>query len=298
MREAICTEGGMPIMRYGFELPIDRECADPRVLAELAVLAEAAGWDGVFLEDYIVHQSARDAPTCDPWVSLAAMAMRTERIKLGTEVTPPSRRRPWKLAREVLTLDHLSSGRMVLGVGVGDVNEPGFGAVGEVTDAKQRAAMLDEALAIIAGLWTGEPFSYHGKHYHVENLTFLPPPMQQPRVPIWVGGGWPLKGPVSRAARWDGACLYKETHGGPWEDMMPDDVRALQAAIASQRESSVPFDIVVGGRTRGDDWELERAHIQSLAEAGATWWVEYVNQELGGLDGMRTVIEAGPLRPK
>ena len=285
-------------MRYGFELPIDRECSDPRVLANLAALAEDSGWDGVFLEDYIVHHKARDVPTCDPWVALAAMAMRTECIKLGTEVTPPSRRRPWKLAREVLTLDHLSNGRMILGAGVGDVNEPGFQAVGEVTDLKQRAAMLDEALAIIAGLWSGEPFSYSGKHYTVENLTFLPRPVQQPRIPIWIGGGWPNKGPVARAARWDGACLYKETHSGPWEDMQPADVRAMRETFAALRGDLPPIDIIVGGDTRGSDWEQVRAHIQALAEAGATWWVEYVNQDLGGLDGMRKVIAAGPLRPQ
>src|SRR5438067_2363908 len=150
-------------MRYGLELPNAGLGGDALTLAGLAALAEEVGWDGVFLEDYIVHHSAPYTPTYDPWVSLAAMAMRTERIRLGTTVTPLSRRRPWKLARETVTLDHLSNGRLILGVGLGDVNDPGFTRMGEVTDAKQRARILDEALDVLVGLWSGQPFNHHGE---------------------------------------------------------------------------------------------------------------------------------------
>jgi alkanesulfonate monooxygenase SsuD/methylene tetrahydromethanopterin reductase-like flavin-dependent oxidoreductase (luciferase family) len=284
-------------MRHGLNLPNGGVCADVRTLAELAHLAEEAGWGGVFLEDYIVWQGHQDVPTCDPWVALAAMALRTERMRLGTTVTPLARRRPWKVARETVTLDHLSNGRLILGVGIGDTSiDVSFTRFGEVTDARQRAAMLDEALEVLAGLWSGEPFSYHGEYYHIDEVTLLPRPVQTPRIPIWVGGGWPLQGPTQRALRWDGSCLYKHTYGDPWEDWTPEDVRSLKAQADSRRAASAPFDIALGGRHRGDDQEQERALIRSLAEAGATWWIEYVPPQIGGLDAIRASIERGPLR--
>jgi len=152
-------------MRYGLCLPNGGACADARTLAGLAHLAEEAGWDGVFLEDYIVWQGHQDAPTYDPWVALAAMALQTERIRLGTQVTPLSRRRPWKVARETVTLDHLSNRRLILGVGLGDTSiDVSFTHFAEVTDARLRSKMLDEALDVLVGLWSGQPFSYHGEH--------------------------------------------------------------------------------------------------------------------------------------
>jgi probable F420-dependent oxidoreductase len=280
-------------MRYGLCLPNGGACADARTLAELAHLAEEAGWDGVFLEDYIVWQGHQDAPTYDPWVALAAMALHTERIRLGTQVTPLSRRRPWKVARETVTLDHLSNGRLILGVGLGDTSiDVSFTHFAEVTDARQRSKMLDEALDVLVGLWSGQPFSYQGEHYQVSDITLLPRPVQTPRIPIWVGGAYPHKGALRRAARWDGACLYKITNA----DMTPDDVRAMKAFIQDHRDSSAPFDISVGGRQRGQDWEQERALIRSLAEAGVTWWIEYIPPETGGLDVVRACIKRGPLR--
>jgi len=152
-------------MRYGVSLGAAGAGRDPRRMAELAALAEAAGWDGMFLEDYVVYQGQVGTPTYDPWIVLAAMAMATTRILIGTTVTPVPRRRPWKLASEALTLDHLSGGRLVLGVGAGDLSDPGFARTGEPTAATTRAERLDEGLEIIAGLWSGEPFSHSGKHY-------------------------------------------------------------------------------------------------------------------------------------
>jgi hypothetical protein len=281
-------------MRYSLALPNGGECGDPSFLAELARRAEGAGWDGIFLEDYICWQGRTDYPTCDVWVALGAMAVVTERVILGTAVTPLARRRPWKVAREAAAVDQLSSGRMVLGVGVGDVGDAilqdaSFSAFGETADAPMRAEMLDEALEIIAGLWTGKPFSYRGKHFTVDEVTFLPPPVQRPRIPIWVGGGYPNRRPTERALRWDGSCLYRETHGGEWEDMSPDDVRALRG-----RAGDKPFAISVGGRDRGEDHDSERAWIASVAEAGADWWQEYVPP--GDRDAMRAAVDRGPLR--
>jgi alkanesulfonate monooxygenase SsuD/methylene tetrahydromethanopterin reductase-like flavin-dependent oxidoreductase (luciferase family) len=277
-------------MRYGLALP--NGGVDPQTMAEFAALAEASGWDGLFIEDYIVWQGDQSVPTYDPWVLLAAMAMRTQRVRLSTQITPLARRRPWKVAREAVTLDHLSNGRVILGVGLGDnvTDDVSFSAFGEEMDAKQRAKMLDEALDIVAGLWSGEPFHYEGECYHVKEVKLLPRPMQQPRIPIWIGGAYPLKGPVQRAARWDGACLYKNKA----HYMLPEDVRALKAFVASQRGTSAHYDISVGGSPRREDWDEERAYIESLAEAGSTWWIEYVPPD--DLDKMRTCITRGPLR--
>lgn len=252
----------------------------------MASLAEEAGWDGVFLEDYIVHWCASDCQTCDPWISLSAIALCTKRIRLGTTVTPLSRRRPWKVAREAVTLDHLSNGRLILGVGLGDVNEPGFTKVGEVMDDRQRAKRVDEALDILAGLWSGKPFTYKGQYYQISEVTFLPKPLQTPRIPIWVGGNWPRKGPVRRAMRWDGFL--------PADPMKPEDVRKLRALVQNRRTTLGQFDIAIGGRERSADWDRERATIKSLADAGATWWLEGV--EPADLDVMRASVKRGPLR--
>lgn len=268
---------------------------DVHALAELAHLAEGVGWDGFFIEDYITHWTAPDVPTIDPWIGLSAVAMRTERVRIGTLVTPLSRRRPWKVARETATLDHLSNGRLILGVGLGGVDDPiNFDRFGEVGNPRQRAGMLDEALDIIAGLWSGKAFSYQGDHYQIDQVTFQPTPLQKPRIPIWVGGGYPNKGPTARAARWDGACLYKETYGAGWQDMTAEDVRALKEFVETRRASSAPYDIMVGGRARADDWDQERAHIKSVAEAGATWWMDYV--EPTTLAETRQSVARGPLR--
>ncbi len=266
-----------------------------RDLANLAHMAEDVGWDGFFIEDYITHWLAPDAPTLDPWISLAAVAMNTNVISIGLTVTPLSRRRPWKVAREAATLDHLSNGRLVLGVGLGGAHdEMNFDRFGEVADLKLRAEMLDEALEIITGLWSGEWFHYQGKHYQLGEVRFVPAPVQKPRIPIWVGGGYPNKGPLRRAVRWDGSCLYKESRGQGWQDMQPEDVRALKTYVAEFKGVEASYDICVGGRARRADWEQDRAHIRRVAGAGATWWMEFV--EPTSLENTQHAVLNGPLK--
>ena len=189
---------------------------DPRTAADLAAEAEAAGWDGVFSWDGV---AIGDMDIYDPWVVMAAMAMRTERVTLGAIVSPPSRRRPWKLARETMTLDRLSNGRLVLPVGLGALDDGAFGNVGEPTDARTRAEMLDESLAILEGLWSGEPFGFEGRHYRFGPMTFRPTPVQRPRIPIWVVGAWAKERSVARALRFDGDPAADERpgrHPGRW----------------------------------------------------------------------------------
>jgi alkanesulfonate monooxygenase SsuD/methylene tetrahydromethanopterin reductase-like flavin-dependent oxidoreductase (luciferase family) len=282
---------------YALSFPNGGLTGDPQTAAELAALAEASGWDGIFLEDYIVWQGHQDVPTFDPWIMLAAMAMRTTQVKLGVMITPLPRRRPWKVAKEAVTIDHLSKGRLIMGVGLGDMSiDVSLSHFGEITEAKQRAKMLDEALDILVGVWSGEPFHYDGEFYHIQEVTCLPKPVQTPRVPIWIGGGYPLKGPTQRALRWDGSCLYKQPASGQWEDWTADDVRALRAMAAQQRGANTPFDIALGGRYRDEDWDKERVLIKSMAEAGATWWVEYLPPQLGGMDVIHDAVARGPLR--
>jgi alkanesulfonate monooxygenase SsuD/methylene tetrahydromethanopterin reductase-like flavin-dependent oxidoreductase (luciferase family) len=282
-------------MKYGLNLPNAGPCGDPRTLAEFAALAEAAGWDGVFLEDYLVYQNQTGVPTYDPWVALAAMAVRTERIRLGTTVTPVPRRRVQKLAAETVALDHLSGGRIVLGVGLGDQTDASLAAFGDAHAVAVRARLTDESLEALLGLWSGEPFSYHGSLVHIEQVTFVPKPVQQPRIPIWVGGRYPNRGAVQRAARWDGSCLFQSVSAEDLTtvDWTPQDIQTLKTEVAKQR-SLDGFDIAVGGRERKPDWDAERGLIGSLAAAGATWWMEWIKP--GAREVMQPTIERGPLK--
>lgn len=259
---------------------------DPAALAALAARAEAAGWDGFFLEDYVVYQG-RDVPTYDPWICLAAMAVATERIRIGTTVTPVARRRPWKLAAEAVSVDVLSGGRLILGVGTGDGSEPGFAAVGEPTDRRVLAGRLDEGLALITGLWSGEPVRHFGEHYRVDGLRLAATPFQKPRIPVWVGGDLLVPAVRRRIARWDGCCAYKGPVDVDHPPISPDDVRGLLALVAAERGDADGFDVKVGGMR-------DPGQIAALAEAGATWWGQWLDPD--DPDRLREVIERGPPR--
>jgi hypothetical protein len=271
-------------MKYGFVLP----AGDARQVAELAQAAEKAGWDGIFVWEPVWG--------IDAWVSLAAAAMLTTRIRLGTMLTPLSRMRPWKLASETVTLDLLSHGRVILAVGLGAV-DTGFAEFGEVTDRKQRAELLDEGLEILTGLWKGQPFQFTGRHYQVKPTEFMPPPppVQQPRIPIWVVGAWPSRKSMDRALRYDG--LLPNVLGEDGKVRMasptPEDVRDMRAYIQENRAETTSFDIVVEGQTPGEDPERAIETVRPYAEAGATWWIEAM-WEAGSLDEVLERIRQGP----
>ncbi len=277
-------------MKYGLVLPLSGIDGNIERLVEYAHIAEEEGWEGVFLEDYTIYWGAQGV-TYDPWLTLTAIALRTQRVRLATTVTPLPSRLPWKLIREAITLDHLSHGRLILGVGLGDPQDRHFG---EVADLKQRAEMLDEGLDILAGLMSGQPFSYQGNRYQVNDVTFLPRPVQTPRIPIWVGGFWPRKAPARRAARWDGFCPAKVPDEQGDGYIKPADIRAIKTFIEAYRSSSAPFDLVVGGHSPGDDPAKAQAHVEPYIEAGATWWSELVLPEPGEGDRALTRIKQGP----
>ncbi len=276
-------------MQFGLMLPNKGHLyGDANLLVELALSAEKAGWEGFFLWDHI--GGGGDSPTIDPWLCLGAIAGQTQNMRLGTMVTPLARRRPWKVAREIVTLDHISHGRAVLGVGLGDMVNKDFKAFGEVCSQRVRAEMLDESLEIIAGLQSGNPFNYNGNHYQVSKALFKPAAVQSPRVPVWVAAHWPFERPMQRAARWDGV-LPRQWNAGP---ITPVVLREIVAYIAKRRTANTPFDIIKYGLTEGKNLAQDRVLVQEFSAAGATWWIEEVFAGRGTLKQIQKRIAAGP----
>ena len=277
-------------MQYGVILT----AGDPRAAAELAAEAEAAGWDGVFTYDAIAIDGQA---LFDPWVVLAAMAMRTDRVRLGAVVFAPSRRRPWGFAHQAITLDILSNGRLVLPVGLGTLDDKAFGNVGEPTGARIRAERLDETLEIVEGLESGRPFSFEGEHYRFGPMALRPAAVQRPRIPVWVVGAWPHERSMRRAVRWDGIVVQATDADG-----MPAHGPALLPEIVAwcgrERPAGLrdrPFEIVVDGVTPAHDAGAAADIVRAYEEAGATWWLE-ADWANATLDALRERILAGPPR--
>jgi alkanesulfonate monooxygenase SsuD/methylene tetrahydromethanopterin reductase-like flavin-dependent oxidoreductase (luciferase family) len=247
-------------MRFGLSVPNFGEFGDVHRLADLAAEAESLGWDGFFTWDHLIHPWPGAGPTVDATVVLTAVAIATEQIRFGPMVTPVSRRRPVKLTRELTTLDRLSGGRLVFGVGLGDAAQE-FGDLGESADYKVRAAMLDEGLDLMAALATGEKVDHHGRYYTASTTQLDPATMQQPRIPVWVGGTWPRSGPLNRAARWDGYLPLKQ--GGA---ITAEDVRAMAAALDVANRPGYALAVT--------DYGDGAAGPAESAAAGATWWIQ------------------------
>lgn len=277
-------------MKYAFDVANFGPYADPRVLADLARRAEDAGWDGFFIWDHI-QVSWPDA-VGDPTVQLAAIAMATSRIRFGPMVTPLPRRHPWKFAREAATLDHLSGGRLILGIGLGGDWFTELSTFGYPVDDLTRGEILDEGLAIVSGLLTGEPFSFAGKHYTIKPTQFMPKPVQ-PRIPIWIAGTWPRPRPFRRAARYDGVVPMSSNIE---KDLSTDDVRAIARFIKEHRAGNGPYDIMHAGDTAGKSKREAADIVAPFIEAGATWWNESPLPWKTTLDDVRARIDAGPPR--
>ncbi len=251
----------MSVKRGIFLAPFD-ELSDPRLLAELASGAEERGWDGFFVWDHIRYRAPTRA-VADPWVALSACACATERLRLGPLVTPLSRRRVQKVARETTTLDHLSNGRLVLGVGLGSTQNGELEPFGEVVDPRERARLLDDGLERLTRFWAGE---------------FEPVPVQRPRIPVWVAGRWPSKPPVRRASRWDGFF--------PIELTGPDALAEIADEIGTLRGgASGRFDLVVEN--------APGTELEPWVAAGATWCLDSFDQQPVESE-VRAAIAAGP----
>lgn len=273
-------------MRYGIEITNHGDYADPRVAVRLAQAAEEAGWEGIFVWDHLAF--AWSVPSGDPWVILSAVAASTTRLKLGTAVTPLARRRPQVVANALATLDLLSGGRVVFGVGLGGV-EGEFSTFGEPAEAKGRAGMLDEGLVVLDKLLSGEEVTHQGRHYSIEKVKLAPLPVQRPRMPIWIGGESPAA--LRRAGRWDGwLAAATSSDGAPTMAKSPERIATMVAEIQRHKTTDAPFEVAVDGYTEPDDTALPRAY----EEAGATWWLESVHGMRGTLEEMMTRVRAGP----
>ncbi|NHJ12894.1 MAG: LLM class flavin-dependent oxidoreductase [Candidatus Thorarchaeota archaeon] len=279
------------MLKFGINLPNFGFFGDVEFLVNLAIEVEDNGWDGMFLWDHLlVFTDGTVLPFVDPWIALAAIACNTKKLQFGTLITPIPRRRPWKVAREAVTLDHLSKGRLILGVGIGEPPNPEYSAFGEETNAKVRAEKLDEGLQILRGLWSGEPFSFDGRHYQLKEMTFLPKPYKKSGIPIWVGGGWPHKAPFRRAAQYEGVA---PVHSRWPEALTPSNVKDIVKIVETERGSLENFDVVVCGETSGAASE-DRRIMAPWLETGITWWLEDIHSLRADVDFLLERIRVGP----
>jgi len=241
-------------MKHGLLLPPVGQLSDPSVLAEAAGAAERAGWDGVFVWDHVLRPAHEPQEIADPWIAMAAMAIATTRVRIGPMVTPITRRRPIKLARETITLDHLSDGRLTLGLGLGVDTSRELSGFGEVVDARRRGQRLEEGADLLCAMWSGEQVNFHGEHFVADGITVLPRPMQLPRIPMWFAARGDARRPVRRAARFDGLVPIEVDERGLTE---------MLAVLVEERGTLDGFDIAV----RPDG----RREYEAFRELGATW---------------------------
>jgi alkanesulfonate monooxygenase SsuD/methylene tetrahydromethanopterin reductase-like flavin-dependent oxidoreductase (luciferase family) len=259
-------------VQYGFVVP----WADAAQVGELAVVAESNGWDGLFVWEPVWG--------VDAWVSLAVAACQTATIRLGTMLTPLPRRKPWELAGQVATVDRLSSGRVILAVGLG-APSAGYAAFGEIIDRRIRADLLDEGLAVLRGLWKGQPFHHDGVHYQVAPCDFpaIGNTVQQPGVPIWCVGALGSNRSMERAFACDGLL-----------PQVVDNGEARQCTLEELQHTNLPrgrpYDVVVEGA-----WSEHSP--AAWADAGATWWIESMWHAMSEADPVGSATDrltAGP----
>jgi alkanesulfonate monooxygenase SsuD/methylene tetrahydromethanopterin reductase-like flavin-dependent oxidoreductase (luciferase family) len=275
-------------MQWGLYLLNVGPFHDPRTLVDLARAAEDAGWDGFFLADNLA--AGAGVPVVDTWSTLAAIAGQTRRIRLGPLVTALPRRHLGRLAREAVTLDHLSGGRLTLGVGSGDDHWREYSTFGPVPTDRQRGAMLDEGLAVLTGLWSGQPFRFQGDYYQITNAAFVPGPVQQPQIPIWVGGQWPHPGPFRRAARWEGVCPNALERA-----VTPEEYQAIHSLIRAHRTSAAPFDVVHMQLVENPQAHPAAARVAAYTASGVTWWLAYFDAN-SRVSDVQQHIRLGPPR--
>ena len=275
------------IMKFGIYAPNFGDAfGNPKRVTELAIEAEKAGWDGFFLWDHIFNTEGFP-DTVDPFIALTSVAENTEEIHIGTTVTPLTRRRPWKLARETVTLDIISEGRLILGVGLGGSSE--FGLMNEETNPRKMAEMANEHLEILCGLWSGEDFSYSGEYYKIDEVKFRPRPVQKPRIKLWGAGTWPKKGPFKRAAKLDGVVPLSEHYTSP---LTPDDYRKM-IEYMEKHGLGYPYDVVEISFDATKSSDKEKA-ILDFQDAGVNWWLELVSDWNGSYETIKGIIMQGP----
>jgi alkanesulfonate monooxygenase SsuD/methylene tetrahydromethanopterin reductase-like flavin-dependent oxidoreductase (luciferase family) len=267
------------LMNFGY-------LGDVNTLADVAQEAEDGGWDAIFLWDHVNWTDM--GFHVDPWIALGIIADRTERVKIGTAITPIARRRPIKLAREILTLHRMSGGRFVFGAGSGAWPSE-FDDLGEQHDLRVRADMLDEGLELLKKTWSGESFEHQGTHYQARAQTFCPGGAE---IPIWVGGTWPNRKPFRRAARFDGVMAMNQHFNNP---LTLEHVSQIKRFITGHRENEKPFSLAVA-LNASNDYMADVDRALAYEDAGANWWQEGVYPPAENLDELRKTVRRGPPR--
>lgn len=285
-------------MKTAIYAPIFNDYGRPHRLVELAVAAERAGYDGFFVWDHLAIEPEGRLEVVDAMTTLAAIAQMTRRIRLGTMITPLARRRPWKLAKELMTLDHLSEGRVTLGVGLGEPAAVEFAAFGEDPSPAGRAARLDEGLSVLAPLMRGECVTHRGRFYELTAAQLAPLPLQPGGIPIWVAAALPATAGLRRAARWDGVFPIKIPEAiqagtiahADWSEwwLCPEELRGAVARVAALRPDMSAYDVVACGRAQGDGRMLD-----DYAAAGATWWFEWIDDAPGSFEATLAATARG-----
>lgn len=266
-------------VRYGIVLWTGNHHGVSEAVA-LGIAADKAGWDGVFVPDEL------SAGYADPWAVLSAVAQETTRIRLGTWITPLPHQQPWRVAHSAAAVDRLSAGRLMLGVGLGAPAE--HNTFGGWYEPRMLGRRYDEALEVIVGLWSGQPFSYTGEFFHLDNAILAVTPVQEPRIPILMGCWWPNKKPFQRAAQWDGIMpfwpsLLQDGPGPQGEEATGDIEEELQALMAYYHSLvDDPGEVVIPDRP-------ESRYRRLAVEVGATWLLTTNTTN-------RAEIEHGPIR--
>ncbi len=279
-------------MRFGIFLPPFAEYAEPQRVMALATRAEAAGWDGFFVWDHML--AAPGMAVADAWVTMAAVATVTTRMRLGALVTPLPRRRPWVLSREMATLDLLCNGRLIGGIGLGDDGWSEFSAFGEQVDPIVRGEMLDEALELLVRFLSGAAVSFHGRHYTVDTKALLPAPRQRP-LPMWGAVRWPNRKPLARIAKLQG-CFPIFHHGGAPPPPQPSHIVAIREALA-ERGARPDLDIAVRCAISAEDARSLPETVAALEAAGVTWMLEAFAPGAPPEDVERIVSDGPPHSP-
>ena len=280
----------MPKARYAIDIAPLGPLSDPLAILRLARAAEESGWDGLSIWDSLGLSMGTSA--ADPFVTLAAVAVSTERLRLITSVIAIARRRPQLVVQAAGTLDRLSAGRLVLGVGAGE-DRVDFEAFGEPDERSTRIGRMDEALAIIDAGLRGDTLDHDGAHLRAHGVTLGPRPHQQPRPPLWLGAL--RRGGVRKAARWDGWIAVAMSEDGTSMAMSPDEFAELVALVHAEREvmglADAPFAIAALGLAG-----LDGVGAAAYIGAGATWWLESLSPMRGDLDELEAIVRSGPPR--
>ena len=292
-------------MKHAVYAPIFNDYADPKRLVELAVLAEDHGYDGFFLWDHLAFEPDGRLELADAMTTLGAIACRTERIRFGPMITPLARRRPWKVAKELTTLDTLSGGRLTFGVGLGEPTEIEFARFGEDPSGRVRAAKLDEGLQLIDQFLQGSTVNFDGEYFSIREATLAPRSVQHPRCPIWVAASLPARAGLRRATRWDGcfpvkvpaSILDNTVSATEWREwwLTVDDYAYVAEFIRDARGSLDGFDLIAAGSTLDSSAAEARSQLAAVAATGATWWFEWLDDKPGHFDAARDLIARGPV---